>query len=151
LPFRKEHTLTQSYSHTGSEQVRLYNLLYWLYIPERERRPEIPRWAERERTEDLAWIGENLQEFWNVARSGFESEGRGALVIDVVAMATGKGHQFGYVKQEQIRQSGSKDEIRMVAAYDPSWELVIILLKQRDRMSSYRVGIPGQQSEAKAR
>lgn len=111
-----------------------------------ERRPSIPAWAERERGEDLVWIGENLQEFWNIARSGFEAEGRGALVIDVVALATGTGHQFGYVKQEQIRQLGAKDEIRMVGAYDPSWELVIILLKLQDRMSSYRVGIPGQQS-----
>lgn len=115
-------------------------------MPERERRPEIPRWAERERIEDLAWIGENLQEFWKVARSGFEAEGRGALVIDVVALATGTGHQFGYVRQELIRQLGAKDEIRMVAAYDPSWELVIILLKLQDRMSSYRVGIPEQRA-----
>ena len=110
-------------------------------MPECERRPEVPRWAKRERTEDLAWIGENLQGFWEVARSGYESEGRGALVIDMVAMATGTGHQFGYVSQEQIRQFGGKDEIRMVAAYDPSWELVIVLLKPRDRISSYRVGV----------
>ena len=106
-----------------------------------ERRPSIPAWTERERVEDLTWIGENLQKFWNVARSGFEAEGRGALVIDMVAMATGTGHQFGYVSEDQIRQFGGKDEIRMVAAYDPSWELVIVLLKPRDRISSYRVGV----------
>jgi hypothetical protein len=117
-------------------------------MPERERRPQIPNWAERERTEDLAWIGENLQEFWKVARRGFESEGRGALVIDMVAMATNTGHQFGYVAQEQILQLGAKDEIRMVGVYDPAWELVIILLKPRDRISSYRVGIPGQRKIA---
>jgi hypothetical protein len=114
-----------------------------------ERRPSFPAWAERERGEDLAWIGENLQEFWKVARSGFEAEGRGALVIDMVAMASGTGHQFGYVIQEQIRQFGGKDEIRMVAAYDPSWELVIVLLKPQNRVSSYRAGIPGQQSKAR--
>ena len=119
-------------------------------MPECERRP-LPPWAERERTEDLAWIGENLQEFWTVAHSGFEAEGRGALVIDIVAMATGTGHQFGYVSQEQIRPFGGKDEIRMVAAYDPSWELVIVLLKPRNRISSYRVGIPGQRSKAPTR
>jgi hypothetical protein len=33
-------------------------------MPERERRPQIPNWAERERKEDLAWISENLQRFW---------------------------------------------------------------------------------------
>ena len=120
-------------------------------MPERERRSEIPRWAERERTEDLAWIGENVQEFWKVARSGFEAEGRGALVIDIVAMATGTGHQFGYVAQEQIRQARGEAEIRMVAAYDPAWELVIVLLKSEDRMSSYRVGIPRQKLHTKRR
>lgn len=120
-------------------------------MPERERRPEIPRWAGRERTEDLAWIGENLQEFWKVARSGFEAEGRGALVIDVVALATGTGHQFGYVRQEQIQQFGGKDEIRMVATYDPSWELVIVLLKLKDRISSYRVGIPDKRPKPTTR
>lgn len=115
-------------------------------MPERERRPEIPRWAERERTQDLAWIGENLQEFWRVAHSGFEAEGRGALVIDMVAMATGTGHYFGYVSEKQIRQLGATDEMRMLAAYDPSWEVIIILLKPKDRMSSYRIGIPEQRA-----
>lgn len=117
-------------------------------MPERERRP-IPRWAERERTEDPAWVGENLPGFWEVARSGFKREGRGALVVDMIAIATGAGYPFGYVRQEQIQQFGGKDEIRMVAAYDPSWELVIILLKPQNRVSSYRVGIPGQQSKAR--
>jgi hypothetical protein len=92
-----------------------------------------------------------LQEFWEVARSGFEVKGRGALVIDLVAMSTGTGHQFAYVIQEQIRQSGGKDEIRMVATYDPSWEIVIILLKPQDRVSSYRVGILGQKSKPNIR
>ena len=119
-------------------------------MPEREWRP-IPQWAERERTEDLAWIGENLQGFWKAARSGYEADGRGALVVDMVAMATGTGHQFGYVSEEKIRQFGGKDEIRMVGAYDPSWELVIVLLKPKDRISSYRVGVPGQQTKPTTR
>jgi len=120
-------------------------------MPERERRSEIPRWAERERTEDLAWIGENLQGFWNAARSGYEADGRGALVADTTVKPTGGGHPFGYMRQEQIQQFGGKDETRMVSAYDPSWELVIVLLKPKDRMSSYRVGIPKQQSKPTTR
>lgn len=114
-------------------------------MPERDRRKPLPTWAERERTEDLTWIGENLQGFWGAARSGYEASGRGALVVDTDVRPTGVCHPFGYVLQEQIRQLGAKDEIRMIAAYEPSWELVIILLKPRDRMSSYRVGIPGRQ------
>ena len=115
-------------------------------MPERERQP-IPQWAERERTDDLAWIGENLQGYWKAARSGYEADGRGALVADTTVKPTGGGHPFGYVAQKQIRQFGGHDEIRMVAAYDPSWEMVIVILKPKDRISSYRVGIPGQQSK----
>jgi hypothetical protein len=64
---------------------------------------------------------------------------------------TDAGHLFGYVSEVQIRQLGATDEIRMMAAYDPSWEMIIILLKPKDRMSSYRVGIPGEQSKPKTR
>jgi hypothetical protein len=80
-------------------------------MPERERRPQIPNWAERERTEDLAWISENLQEFWAVAHSGYESEGRGAIVVDTTTTPTDAGHLFGYVSEVQIRQLGATDEI----------------------------------------
>lgn len=119
-------------------------------MPERERRP-IPAWAEREHREHMAWIAENLQDFWAVAKAGYEQEGRGALIVDTMVQPTGGGHPFGYITQEQIRRLGSQDEMRMVAAYDPAWGLVIILLKPRERMSSYRIGIPGQQSKPSTR
>lgn len=119
-------------------------------MPEREKRP-IPNWAERERREDIAWITQNLPGFWKAARAAYEREGRGALIVDTTVRPTGAGHPFGYVSQEQIQRFGGPDEIRMVGAYDPSWELVIVLLKPKDRMSSYRVGVPGQQSKPTTR
>lgn len=99
----------------------------------------------------MAWITENLQGFWTVARAGYEHEGRGALIVDTTVRPTGAGHPFGYITQEQVQQLGSQDEIRMVAAYDPAWELVIILLKAGDRMSAYRISIPGQQPRPSTR
>ena len=117
-------------------------------MPEHERKRAIPYWAERERTADLAWIAENLHGFWATARAAYGVEGRGALVVDTTVRPTGGGHPFGYVSQEQIRQFGGQDEIRMVATYDPSWEMVIVLIKPRDRISSHRVGVPGQLSKA---
>ncbi|HEX9870552.1 MAG TPA: hypothetical protein VGC99_18555 [Candidatus Tectomicrobia bacterium] len=74
----------------------------------------------------------------------------GALVVDTTVRPTGAGHPFGYVSQEQVRQFGSKDEIRMVTVYDPSWEMVIVLLKPRDRISSYRVGVPKPPTKSNA-
>lgn len=120
-------------------------------MSEREHRRVIPHWGERERTGDLAWIGENLQGFWEAAQSGYEAEGRGALVVDTIATPVNAGHPFGYVAQAQIRQLGAKDEIRMLATYNPACEMIIILLKPKERMSSYRVGVPGQQSKVKIR
>ncbi len=119
-------------------------------MPERERRP-LPQWAERERVGDLAWIGENLYEFWAVAWSGYEQSGRGVLVVDTTVSAAGGRHPFGYISQEQIRQLDAQGTIPMMEEYDPSWEMVIVLLKPRDRTSSYRVGVPGHRPNPTAR
>lgn len=111
--------------------------------PEGEQR-RFPRWAERERASDLAWIAENLHILWPVAKAGYEALGRGALVVDTTSQPEpDKGNPFGYLPQEQIMASGGgKDEHRMMAQYDPTWELVTILLKEKERMSSYRIGVP---------
>ena len=113
-------------------------------MPEHEPRRAIPRWAERERMADLAWIAENLQGFRSMARAAYETEGRGALVVDTTVRPTGGGHPFGFVSQEQIRRFGGQDEMRMIATYDPTWEMVIVLIKPGERISSYRIGIPRQ-------
>jgi hypothetical protein len=114
-------------------------------MPEKEQKPHIPRWAERERHSDMAWIGENLSEFWNAARQGFNTFGRGAVAVDtLVQPAPDKGHPMYYVPQELIDQHGSADEIRLVTQYDPSWEFVAMLFKEENKVSSYRVGVPNQ-------
>ena len=114
-------------------------------MPQGEQQPHIPEWAQRERIDDLAWIGQNLHIFWPVAHDAFDEFGRGAIVVDTTTHPTDEeGHPFGYFPQEQIEIYGSEDEIRMVAAYDPEQELVTILLKPRDHWSSYRIGLPGR-------
>lgn len=117
-------------------------------MPSNERKPSIPPWAERERASDLAWLQENLPQLWNVALLGFESLGRGAVTVDTtIQPAPDKGHPVWYLTQEQVTTYAGEDEIRMVAQYDPTWELVSILLKQNDRVSSYRIGVPGQRHQ----
>lgn len=110
-------------------------------MPEGEPR-YIPEWAQRERSQDLAWIRENLHIFWPVAQAAYAELGRGAIMVDTTVQPTGKGHPFGYLPQVQIEELGGEDEIRMVSAYDPGWELVTIMLKELERVSSYRVGLP---------
>jgi hypothetical protein len=105
-----------------------------------------PVWAERERTGDLAWIGENLHVFWPAAQQGYESLGRGAIVVDTISRPTGGGNPFVYLPQEPLKETADANAQRMVRQYDPSWELVAVLLKSRDRVSVYRLGVPSQKS-----
>jgi hypothetical protein len=100
-----------------------------------------PEWAEQERAGDLAWIGENLHIFWPAAQLGYETVGRGAIVVDTTLRPTGGGHPFGYLDQVAIEQGMPEDTQRLVREYDPSWEFVTALLKSQDRISSYRLGV----------
>ena len=109
-------------------------------MAERQER-HFPDWAERERAGDLAWIRENLHIFWPAAQTGYETVGRGAIVVDTTSRPTGSGHPFGYLDQAAIEQGGDEDTQRMIREYDPSWEFVASLLKSQERMSSYRIGV----------
>ena len=40
-----------------------------------------------------------------------------------------------------VEETGDEDTQRMVREYDPSWEMVTVLLKSHDRTSAYRVGV----------
>lgn len=107
----------------------------------RKRRPKIPRWAKRERVSDMAWITENVHVFWPAAQKQYQALGRGAIVVDTTVRPTGAGHPFTYYTQGQIDEMGDEDAQRMIREYDPNLEMVILLLKPRDRMSVYRIGV----------
>jgi hypothetical protein len=57
------------------------------------------------------------------------------------------GNPFAYASQEQVEAGGDEDAKRMVTQYDPTHELILVLLKSGDRTSTYRVGVlpPGPQ------
>lgn len=109
-------------------------------------RTVIPEWAQRERAQDLEWISENLHLFWPAAAQGLAESGRGAIVSDTTTLVkhkNGASHPYFYLPQQEIEQQSWRDVIRMVRTYDPSWELVAVLLK-RGRESAYRIGVPSQ-------
>ena len=101
----------------------------------------IPDWAQRERGADLAWIRENLHVLWPVARQAYDEAGRGAVVVDTTSNPAGFGHPFGYFSREIVEEYGNEDTLRMVLAYNPTWEMVTGLLKTENRSSTYRVGV----------
>ena len=100
----------------------------------------IPAWAHLERRHDLAWIDENVEIFWVAATAAFAESGRGAIVVDTTTQPTpDAGHPFGYLSREQLEQDGDKDTKRMLSEYNPSRELVLLLLKPEYRTSTYRI------------
>jgi hypothetical protein len=101
----------------------------------------IPDWARLKRDADLAWIEGNLDLFW-AAAAAFTEAGRGAVVVDTtVQTLPGLGHPFAYFLQELIEECGDEDTRRMVDQYDPSQELVLVLLKDQNRTSTYRLSM----------
>lgn len=106
-----------------------------------ERRP-LPSWAQRERGGDFAWIGENLHVFWPAAFGAYASHGRGAIVVDITSSGPGGRHPFTYADANELRGIEDPNVDRLLADYDPSWELVVVLLKTLERISAYRIGVP---------
>jgi hypothetical protein len=105
----------------------------------------LPDWAQRERQRDLAWVSENLYIFMPMAKEAFGELGRGAIVVDttIAVRPAGKGsggNPFGYFPQATFETGDDEDIKRMVRAYDPAQELVIMLIKSENRVSMYRVG-----------
>jgi hypothetical protein len=99
----------------------------------------IPDWALQERQYDMEWIKENLYIFWPVATEAYVGLGRGAIIVDTTSRPTGEGHPFGYFPQSFIEQYEYDDIKRMVRDYDPDNELVVVVLKPEDHISTYRV------------
>jgi len=99
----------------------------------------IPDWAERERWADLAWIADNLPAFHSAAGIAYEVLGRGAVVVETTYHTQDGSHPAAYLTQEQIARYEDADIDRLVAGYTPEEELVVILLKEAQRTSAYRV------------
>ncbi len=102
---------------------------------------QIPDWARRDREHDMEWIRENLFIFWPAATEAYVKTGRGAIVVDTTSRPTGEGHPFGYFTQAFVEERDVEDVKRMVREYDPDQELVVVLLKADDHISTYRIQI----------
>lgn len=107
----------------------------------RKERGPIPNWAERERTGDLLWIAENMHVLWPLAQAALASAGIGALFIELT-IRYGTGHPILYVPKEDVEQLDDPDMMRMLNEYNPLREMVIVLLKEQQRTSTYRVQSP---------
>jgi hypothetical protein len=112
--------------------------------PERQ---QFPPWTEQERAGDLAWIAENMHLFWPAAQAAYKQLGRWALVVDTtvrVVHQKGESNPFWYLPQKLVEETGDEEAMRMVAQYDPLTELVTVLLKSEERVSTYRIQVMKQ-------
>ena len=107
----------------------------------KRRGSRVPEWARRERPFDHAWIIENLPVLWPAAQKQYQVLGRGSIVVDTTVQPTGAGHPYTYLTQQQIDERRDRDAQRMVREYDPVAEMVVVLLKPKDRMSVYRLRV----------
>lgn len=109
----------------------------------------IPDWAVQERQIDLDWIRDNLDLLQSAAATAFENIGRGAMVVDTTGSAmTGRGHPIAFFPEELVDEHGNDDTRRIVSQYEPSQEMVLVLLKPLNRTSTYRLRVmsPGAQT-----
>ena len=110
----------------------------------RRRKPEgnrnHPRWAERERSGDMSWIQEILHVLAPAAREQYQQLGRGAVVIDMTVQPhPSTGYPIWYLPTQQLKSLDESDVKRMVGAYDPEHEMVLVLLKPWGRQSAYQL------------
>ena len=99
----------------------------------------LPNWAKRERTSDLAWIHKNSYLFWPAALEQYKELGRGAIVTDTTSRPLGTGHPYTYLTKKEVDARCDTDVQRLVRQYDPETEIVVVLLKENDKVSSYRL------------
>ena len=78
--------------------------------------------------------------FWTAAQQQYQEQGREAIVVDTtVQPVEGKGNPFAHFPQEKVEKGTDADVQRMVKQYDPEREMVVMLLKPEERVSTYRV------------
>lgn len=107
---------------------------------EQKGRPKIPEWAKKERLSDQLWIQDNFHVLWPAAKTAFNDFGRGAIVVDTTSQPIpGAGHPFGYFSREQLEEHDDEDTKRLVREYNPKKEFVVMLIKNDDRTSTYRI------------
>jgi hypothetical protein len=110
----------------------------------------IPEWAQQ-RERDIAWIVENMHVFEPAARAQLAAQGPGAIVVDTTTRPDPTaGHPMYFVPKDIVDKAGDADTQRMVSAYDPATEFVLVMLKPDTKVSTYQIQFPAQQEPGNA-
>ena len=104
-----------------------------------ERGKPRPDWAEQDRQKDMAFIQENADIFQLASANAFFDAGRGAVVVETTIMDKDEWHPIAYYSEKAVELDFDEDTQRMVREYEPMEEFVIVLLKPKERTSTYRI------------
>jgi len=84
--------------------------------------------------------------FEPAARAQLTIQGPGALVVDTTVQPDPTaGHPIFYASKDFVDQTADDDTKRMVCAYEPTNEFVLVMLKPHERVSTYRIQFPSEQ------
>jgi hypothetical protein len=80
------------------------------------------------------------------AREQYQALGRGAVVVDTTVNGwPHAGHPVWYLPEKELEPLDEPDVKRMLLAYNPRREMVLVLLKREGRQSGYRIVLPPQE------
>jgi len=84
--------------------------------------------------------------FEPTARAQSATHGPGAIFVDTTMRPDPTaGHPMYYVPKDLVDKAGDVDTQRMVSAYDPATEFVLVMLKPDTKVSTYQIQFPAQQ------
>jgi hypothetical protein len=94
-----------------------------------------------QRAGDMQLIRDSWQTLWSSGRKQYRTDGRGALIIlaDKPPLP-GQGYPIYWLTEAQLKAARDADAVRMMAKYDPSKEIVIVVDHGKGGSSVYQVG-----------
>lgn len=102
---------------------------------------------------DHKWIADNVDLFAPLAEEGFQSIGRGAILVNLAELIlrryNGEGHPFSYhapseswLEADELADGDTRKRVtNLLAEYSPDKEFVLVLVKY-NRCSIHRVSLP---------
>ena len=73
---------------------------------------------------------------WRVSQRGEPSLCRGAIAIDTTSRPKEECTPFVYVPKTELEQMEDDEALRIVQAYNPIWELVVMLLRRKGKIGA---------------
>jgi hypothetical protein len=108
-----------------------------------ESRRVVPDVTMRETIDDLAWIEEHLLLFRAVVLDHYLLCGTGAVVADITPQTRPEFcNPMWYLPAEELESLDEPEVEALLRAYDPTREVVVVLLKHDNQQRSYRVLLP---------